>query len=103
MTAAEDKAELKTEICDYFTAFGANRQVLVKICASIKYDAEQDWETTLDRVGDRHHATVLGFIQRLQKINEEIADQQMRSDDAKRAAKFDAVQARFEGELEAYS
>ena len=65
------KHSLKLEICNYFTAQGVSLDVLKKVAASIKADAESGHYHTLAKVAPRHRALVEGWIDRLCKIESE--------------------------------
>lgn len=62
------KQSLKFEICNYFTAQGVSLDVLKKVAASIKADAESGHYHTLSKVAPRHRELVEGWIDRLCEI-----------------------------------
>lgn len=89
MDFLEAKAQLKTDICNYFSATGASKPMIAKVCAQIKDDAETGYGAIFDKIGDRHHATVKGFITRLQEINDAYGEQLITASDARRKAQHD--------------
>jgi len=65
------KHRLKLEICNYFTAQGVSLEVLKKVAASIKVDAENGTYHTLSKVAPRHRELVEGWIDALCHIESE--------------------------------
>lgn len=65
------KHNLKLEICNYFTSQGVSLDMLKKLAASIKDDAESGHYHTLSKVAPRHRELVEGWIDRLCKIESE--------------------------------
>jgi len=68
------KHSLKLEICNYFTSQGVSLEVLKKIAASIKADAESGHYHTLAKVAPRHRELVECWIDRLCEIESERAE-----------------------------
>lgn len=69
------KHNLKLEICNYFTAQGVSLEVLKKIAASIKADAESGHYHTLAKVAPRHRELVEGWIDALCEIESAHAEE----------------------------
>jgi hypothetical protein len=69
------KQNLKTQVCDYFTKQGVNREVLKKVAASIKADANNGTYYTLSKLAPRHHTITTHFIDELCRIETKRSDE----------------------------